>query len=117
MPEFAPVTSVAAFAALDEADVLLGYMDGFEGLNAPGSGHSRGYAHGWRNGMIDAGRMQSGAADRVLAEAFRQLGSTPKALHPLNLPDGPDVRRGLDNRPKQVMTNQNDTHHQRKPKE
>ena len=81
MPEFTPVTSVAVFAALDEADVLLGYMDGFEGLTAPGSGHSRGYAHGWRNGMIDAGLIQSGAADRVLAEALRQLGQEPMTVN------------------------------------
>ena len=73
MPEFAPVASVADFAVLDEADMLLGYMDGFEGLSVPGSGHSRGYAHGWRNGMIDAGRLRPGIADDLLADAFRHL--------------------------------------------
>ncbi len=75
MPEFAPITSVAEFAILDEADMLLGYMDGFDGLRVPGSGHSRGYSHGWRNGMIDAGRLRPDAGDYVLADAFRHLGA------------------------------------------
>ncbi len=73
MPEFEPITSVAEFALLDEADLLFGYMDGVEGVSAPGAGHSRGYAHGWRNGMIASGRLQPCAADDMLAGAFRRL--------------------------------------------
>ena len=73
LPEFAPIMSVADFAMLDEADLLFGYIDGVEGVSAPGSGHSRGYAHGWRNGMIASGRLQPCAADDMLAAAFRRL--------------------------------------------
>ncbi len=75
MPEFPPVRTIAEFRTLDEADVLLGYMDGFDGGAPPGSDRSRSYWHGWRNGMADGGRCGPDDAQRALAAAFGLLGS------------------------------------------
>ena len=70
MPEFRPVTTIGDHRTLDESDLLLGYMDGFDGTPPPGSGHSRAYAHGWRNGMVDAGWMEPDEDYETLATAF-----------------------------------------------
>ena len=75
MPEFLPVRTTEDFHTLDRADVLLGYMDGFDGGPAPGSDRSRSYCHGWRNGMVDSGRCDPDDAQHALAAAFGLLGS------------------------------------------
>ncbi len=75
MPEFPPVSTIADFLTLDEAEVLIGYMDGFDGGAAPGSNRSRSYCHGWRNGMADSGRCSPDDAQNSLAASFGQLGS------------------------------------------
>ncbi len=79
MSEFKSVASVADFRTLDESDMLLGYMDGFDGLPCPGSGRSRSFFHGWRNGMADAGHMERDGAQQALAEEFRDM--VPHTLH------------------------------------
>ena len=73
MSEFRPISTVRDYHTLDESDVFLGYMDGFEGAPPPGSGHSRGYFHGWRNGMIEAGFAEPDRAYETLAVAFREV--------------------------------------------
>ena len=75
VPEFPPVSTIEDFRTLDEADVLLGYMDGFDGAAAPGSDRSRSYWHGWRNGMVDSGRCSPDDAQHALAALFGLLGS------------------------------------------
>ena len=75
MPEFPPVSTIEDFRTLDEAEVLLGYMDGFDGGPSPGSDRSRSYCHGWRNGMVDSGRCSPDDAQHALAAAFGLLGS------------------------------------------
>lgn len=80
MAEFKPVLTVAEHRQLDESDVLIGYMDGIEGLPHPGSGHSRSYHHGWRNGMTDGGLACPDHDHRALAAAFRAL-RPPDLLH------------------------------------
>ena len=74
VPEFLPVRTIEDFHTLDEAEVLLGYMDGFDGGAAPGSDRSRSYCHGWRNGMVDSGRCSPDDAQHALAAAFGLLG-------------------------------------------
>lgn len=74
MPRFRPVRTVAEFKELDEGEVLEGYLDGFSGAPAPGPERSRGYWHGWRNGMIESGRLPADRDYAALAEAFRILG-------------------------------------------
>lgn len=72
MPDSRPVASVAEFRTLDESDLLLGYAAGFVGLE-PQQEWSRGFLHGWRNGMMDSGRQEPNVADFQLAEEFRTL--------------------------------------------
>jgi hypothetical protein len=78
MPEFLPVATIMDFQTLDEAEVLLGYMEGFDGSPVPGSGASRAFYHGWRNGMVDGGFAQPDESQRQLAAA---LGSQRYADH------------------------------------
>ena len=73
MAEFFPAEAISDFKTLDDGDVLEGYLDGFHGAAAPDSTRSRGYWHGWQNGMIESRRMPPTPSYRQLAEAFRQL--------------------------------------------
>ena len=70
MAEYAPVETVADFKSLDDGEILEGYLDGFSGAAAPGSGHSRAYWHGWRNGMIESDRQPADFAYITLAHNF-----------------------------------------------
>jgi hypothetical protein len=73
MAEFASVETIADFRTLDEGEVLEGYLDGVSGGAAPGSGHSRSYFHGWRNGMIESEREVPDPAYLQLAREFEHL--------------------------------------------
>jgi ribosome modulation factor len=42
---------------LDEEECLAGYRAGLNGEPEPGSDKSRSFLHGWRNGMVDKGRL------------------------------------------------------------
>ncbi len=79
MSEFKTVASIADFRTLDEAEVLLGYLEGFDGLPCPGNGRSRSFVHGWRNGMADAGYAETDHAQMVLAEEFSRM--VPCTIH------------------------------------
>ena len=62
-----PITTVAELEALDHDEVLEGYHDGHDGVPEPGNNRSFSYWHGWRNGMIDRGRLPVDAAAHALA--------------------------------------------------
>ena len=79
MSEFKTVASIADFRTLDESEVLLGYLDGFDGLPCPGNSQSRSFVHGWRNGMADAGHARPDHAQMMLAEEFGCM--VPCTLH------------------------------------
>ncbi len=62
-----PVESVSELDALDDRDVLSGYEAGRNGREEPSIEFNRSYWHGWRNGMMDSGRMKGEAASAKLA--------------------------------------------------
>lgn len=66
------VSTVEAFKALDEGEVLIGYMDGFVGRSLPKTMCTPSYRHGWRAGMVDSGRFAASDAARELAEDFKR---------------------------------------------
>lgn len=73
MSEFRPVQTIQDFFTLDDGDVLEGYLDGVSGSAEPDSTRSRGYWHGWQNGMIESGRLPPTSAYVQLKNAFRQI--------------------------------------------
>jgi hypothetical protein len=79
MSEFLRVTSAADLRTLDESEILLGYMEGFEGSPQPCSGTSRSFYHGWRNGMVDAGFADADDAQVELAAELRH--QPPISVH------------------------------------
>lgn len=72
MAEFGFVVTVADFKTLNEGEVLEGYLDGFSGEPEPGSGRSRSYWHGWRNGAIESDRHVPDWAYLQLDKSFRE---------------------------------------------
>jgi hypothetical protein len=70
MSEFQPVATKADLEQLDDAEMVAGYLAGFQGDNEPGSAFSRSYWHGWRNGMADSKRMPS---DPAMAQLAREI--------------------------------------------
>jgi ribosome modulation factor len=58
MSEYAPLSTQAEYAALDDEECVAGYHAGLCGDSEPGSDKSKSYWHGWRNGMIDSGRIE-----------------------------------------------------------
>lgn len=67
-PERVPVATVAELATLDEAKVLAGYLDGFNGDPEPGDNRSKAYWHGWRNGTHDRTGKSDAAVQRLARE-------------------------------------------------
>ncbi len=66
------VRSVEEYRTLDEAEILIGYMDGVAGLvGAPGM--TRSYLHGWRNGAVDAGLVDPDEAQLEIEAGFAAL--------------------------------------------
>lgn len=74
-----PVTSAHDLFCLDPDEVMEGYTDALEGLPC-GPNRSRAYWHGWRCGMIDAGKMQSDAFSILLVRDLRQAGVNLKDI-------------------------------------
>lgn len=68
MSEFAPIETRAVLELQGKGEILAGYQAGFRGDPEPGSSKSRGYWHGWRNGMTDSGRMSKDDAQAALAK-------------------------------------------------
>ena len=69
MAEFLPIKTFADLELQNEDEMVAGYRAGLRGDPEPGSTFSRGYWHGWRNGVVD-GRWNShpDAAQQQLAE-------------------------------------------------
>lgn len=65
-----PVLTASELDALDQAEVLEGYRDGFGGFPC-GDNRGRSYWHGWRNGMADSGRMEVSPEMHALAKSYR----------------------------------------------
>lgn len=72
MSEYAPLTSAAELALIDDGDCVAGYHAGLDGEPEPGSDRSKSFWHGWRNGMIDSHRMPIDAAALALVRDMRQ---------------------------------------------
>lgn len=71
--DFDPVKTIAEFRSLDEGEVMIGYMDGVQGLSFLGSSVNRSYWHGWRNGAVDGGFMVPDEAQVELQREFQTL--------------------------------------------
>lgn len=78
MSEFEKVRTKEELEKLDSEEMLQGYLAGKEGVPEPGSGFSRSYWHGWRNGASDFGHRQSDDAQHQLA---RQIVGRYVGLH------------------------------------
>lgn len=66
MPTYEPVDSLADLDELDIDEMAEGYDAGARGEGEPDINHTRAYWHGWREYMIDAGRMKPDAAHKQL---------------------------------------------------
>lgn len=63
------VPNLAAVQALDEAEIIEGYWDGYHGEPEPGDNRTLSYWHGWRNGAGDKGlRPQDDEQRRICHE-------------------------------------------------
>ena len=72
MSEYAPLTSAAELAVIDDDDFVAGYRAGLDGEPTPGSDRSKSFWHGWRNGMFDSMRMPLDAAALALVQDMQQ---------------------------------------------
>ena len=60
-------TDPAEVDALDDAELLEGYWDGFKGEPEPGDNRSVAYYHGWANGAVDGGHREIDHLQRAVA--------------------------------------------------
>lgn len=74
MSEFKSAATVVDLETLDQADVLAGYYSGLNGDPAPGSDKSRGFFHGWRNGMADTRRTDTTPEQQQLCREMVDTG-------------------------------------------
>jgi len=70
MSEYQPLSSAAELEVLNDDECVAGYMAGLEGCPEPGSDKSKSYWHGWRNGMMDKGRLPMDAPATKLAADY-----------------------------------------------
>lgn len=52
-----PVSNISELETLDEKEIVEGYLDGLKNEPKPSGNRSKSYFHGWRNGMIDIGKI------------------------------------------------------------
>ena len=69
-----PVATVEELSALDNDEIVEGYMDGFDNEPAPGDNRSKSYWHGYRNGQVDGGHVAADAAQVALAKEIIESG-------------------------------------------
>lgn len=67
---FAPVATLADLESLDQQHVLEGYISAERGDPEPGPNRGRSYWHGWRNRMMDYGKIPHDDASRQLAAEY-----------------------------------------------
>lgn len=77
MSERTPVTTKEELDTFEHAEVVEGYLDGFNGEPEPGDNRAKAYWHGWRNGYNDRNRTVD-PAQRALARALG-VGRKPPA--------------------------------------
>ncbi len=70
---FDAVRTVAEYRSLDEAEVMIGYMDGVAGLTGVADTMTRSYWHGWRNGAVDGGFIDPDEAQIEIETEFAGL--------------------------------------------
>ncbi|MDR2112883.1 MAG: hypothetical protein LBQ62_07275 [Candidatus Accumulibacter sp.] len=70
MSEYRPLSSITELAVIDEGECVAGYLAGLHGEPEPFNVKSKSYWHGWRNGMMDTGRLPHDEAARNLAAEF-----------------------------------------------
>lgn len=71
-----PVSTMAALETLNSDEIGEGYCDGLDGEPC-GDNRSRSYWHGWRNGMIDKGRLRPDWASCALAHEYVESTKRP----------------------------------------
>ncbi len=81
MAEFRAVSTLVELMMLDDDDVAAGYSAGLDGAPPPASDRSKGYWHGWRNGLVDSGRRPADAAQLALSVAVERAGGLPLPMH------------------------------------
>lgn len=71
-----PVATLAELDQLDDGEIQEGYFDGRDDAPEPrpDGNRSRAYWHGWRVGMMDAGRIKSDEVHRRLVSDFVKRG-------------------------------------------
>ena len=57
MSEYKPVCTAKELESIDDAECVAGYLAGLADEPEPRNDKSRSYWHGWRNGMMDKGRL------------------------------------------------------------
>lgn len=77
MAEFHAVSSLVDLMMLDDDDIAAGYHAGLEGAPPPPSDRSKGYWHGWRNGLVDSGRQPADADQLALSRDIERAGGLP----------------------------------------
>lgn len=77
--KFAPVSTLADLASLDEDQIVEGYRSAERGDPEPGPNRGRSFWHGWRCRMMDHGELQIDEVHLGLVRAYaaRQRGTGP----------------------------------------
>lgn len=68
-PYGGPVVTLDELGALDTAEIIEGYWDGYDNGPRPSGNRSKAYWHGWRNGMVDGKHAEIDPAQRALVRA------------------------------------------------
>lgn len=83
MSEFQRVSTMADLSLLNEDEVVEGYLSGLRG-DKPDQTKSKSWWHGWRNGMVDKGRLPPDAASQALAKEFIEAGGWHKVFRQIH---------------------------------
>lgn len=78
------VANLSELDALDQAEMVDGYWDGFAGEPEPGDNRSLSFWHGWRNGATDKSLRPIDSEQTKLAHLWlkRERASKPKRTKP-----------------------------------
>lgn len=80
--KFEPVRTLEELDTLNSEMMVAGYMAGRKGYPEPEIECGKSFWHGWRNGMIDTGRMQQDDASLTLARLIVERSrKRTEALH------------------------------------
>jgi hypothetical protein len=65
----APITTLAEYDAINDAECVEGYLGAERGDPEPGANHTRSYHHGWRTRMMDLHEIPMTEAHNKLVRA------------------------------------------------